>query len=96
MYGTVAHAKVKPGRLDDLVAVLDEWTGGTQPDGSVAGYCYSLDRDPNEIVMVVVFRDKASYLANADAPETDGHYRRFRELLEADPEWNDGEIVQHS
>lgn len=96
MYGTVARVKVTEGRLEQLVALMDEWNRDHKPDGAEAGYLYSLDKDPNEVIMVVVFRDKATYLANADAPETDTWYRRFRELLAADPEWNDGEIVHHS
>jgi len=30
---------------------------------------------------------------NADSPEQNTRYLEFRDLLEADPEWHDGEIV---
>jgi len=96
MYGTVARAKVKAGRLDDVVALMNEWERDHKAEGAVANYLYSLDVDATMIVMAVVFRDKASYVANADDPETDTWYRRFRELLEDDPEWSDGEIVYGS
>ena len=35
----------------------------------------------------------ANNVANADSPAQDARYRQFRALLEADPEWHDGEIV---
>jgi hypothetical protein len=31
-------------------------------------------------------------LANADDPVQDADYREYRALMEADPEWHDGEI----
>ena len=98
MYGTVARMKVKPGRLDDLKELFDEWGRERQPriEGAVSGYLYKLDGDPNGAVMVAVFRDKDSYVANADDPEQDKFFRRIRDCLEADPEWNDGEIIASS
>jgi heme-degrading monooxygenase HmoA len=61
------------------------------------GMCvYQLDRDSNEYVLVVAFKDKESYHANAGSAEQDRRYRQMRELLESDPEWMDGEIVWHS
>ena len=38
------------------------------------------------------FQDRGTYDANADDPAMDAQYREYRELLEADPEWHDGEI----
>lgn len=95
MYGTVAHLKVKPGELEDLLAVGSEWDRehGKVP-GAVATYMYKLDADPNRLMMAVVFESRESYLRNADDPATDKWFRRFREHLAEDPEWNDGEIVQ--
>ncbi len=98
MYGTIARVKVKQGRMDDLVAIMDEWDREFKPkvDGAMGGYMFKLDKDPSEAMMVAVFRDKASYTANADNPEQDKWYQRMRECLDADPEWSDGEIVQAS
>ncbi len=42
---------------------------------------------------MAVFSDKASYAANASDPEQDVWYGKFRDLLEADPEWEDGEYL---
>ncbi|MGH2830845.1 MAG: hypothetical protein ACRDJM_10220, partial [Actinomycetota bacterium] len=58
------------------------------------GYTYKLDSDPNTLILVAAFKDKASYQANANSPEQDKWYQRFREFMTVDPEWMDGEIIQ--
>lgn len=96
MYGTVAKIQVKPGRDVELLELFDEWDRDLKPKvkGAMGGYTYRLDEDPNTFIMTAVFKDKATYDANADSPEQDKWYQRMRECLVADPEWNDGEIVR--
>jgi hypothetical protein len=55
-----------------------------------------MDSDPNEIMLVVLFQDKESYLANANDPEMNKEYEAYRALLDADPVWNDGEVIHSS
>jgi quinol monooxygenase YgiN len=94
MYGTVARMRVKQGELEILQKTMEEWDQkGGKVDGAVATYVYQTDNDPNELIMTVLFRDKQSYLANADDPSTDEWFQRMRAHLEADPEWNDGEVI---
>lgn len=95
MYGTVARVRVKPGQEKALLALMDEWWRARRPKvkGAITGYLYKLDKNPNEMIMAVVFQDKKTYHDNANDPEQDKWYRRFRELLQADPIWEDGEIV---
>ena len=94
MYGTVARMKVKPGELEQLQKALSDW-GDQDPKavGAIATHVYQLDADQNELIMAVLFRDRDSYFANADDPKTDEWFQRVRAHLEADPEWNDGEII---
>jgi len=93
MYGTVGRMKVTPGRMDELVAITEQGRErGSQIKGFIAGYLVKLDNDPNGAIMVAVFEDKTTYLANADDPEQDKDFRRLRDCLDADPEWNDGQI----
>jgi quinol monooxygenase YgiN len=92
MYGTIARIQVKPGMETRLKDMEQEYT--TAPmDGYVATYIYRMDANPSEHYMAVVFENKEAYQANAASPEQAARYSRFRELLSADPEWNDGEIV---
>jgi heme-degrading monooxygenase HmoA len=61
--------------------------------GFVFDYVYRLDSGSNEYILVVAFESREAYRANADRPEQHQFYLQFRALLEADPEWLDGEIV---
>lgn len=98
MYGTVARMRVKAGQEKGIIELFNQWDRELRPkvEGAVAGYIYKLDRDPHEMVMVAVFRDRQAYERNAQSQDQDAWYRRFRELLEADPEWQDGEIIAAS
>jgi quinol monooxygenase YgiN len=95
MYGTIARIQLKPGMEARFKELEQEYT--TAPvAGFVATYVYRMDADPNEYYMAVVFESKEAYQANAASPEQDARYRKFRELLSADPQWHDGEIVSIS
>jgi quinol monooxygenase YgiN len=82
---------VKPGKLDELITTF----AGEQReiDGSIAFYVYKVDEKENELIMAVVFRDKDSYMKNADDPAQDDMYRKLVALLEGPPTWEDGEII---
>ena len=92
MYGTVARMKVKPGMLDKLRELTMSEDQMRVP-GLITTYVYQMDADPNELIMAVVFADKAAYVKNADSPEQNARYEEFVALLQGPPEWNDGEIV---
>lgn len=95
MYGTVARMKVKPGSEKAFVSLMEEWRSSRKAKvkGAVATYTYRLDKEPSTLVMAVVFKDKKSYVDNAQDPEQDKWYRKMRALLQVDPVWDDGEIV---
>ncbi len=91
MYGTIFRLQPQPGREADVVALTEEWAQnrGPQADGARAVYLLRSERRPGELIGVAVFADRATYQANAAAPEQDAWYRRLREALEADPVWED-------
>jgi quinol monooxygenase YgiN len=91
VFGTVGRMKVKPGKLDELVALMNE--DPREVDGSVGYFLYRLEGKEDELILAVVFRDKESYFANADDPAQDESYRKMVALLEGPPTWEDGEIV---
>lgn len=95
MYGSIARLKPKPGQESAVVELMREWAQGrgAKVGGFESSLVYRPDDRPEELVMVVAFADKASYDANADDPEQDKWYQRFREALQEDPAWEDGEIV---
>jgi hypothetical protein len=92
MYGTVARYRLKPGMEDRLLAFEREIREAKLP-GLVAEFTYRLDSDPLVYIEAIVFESKEAYHALASSPEQDARYRRLLELMEGEPEWNDGEIV---
>ena len=92
MYGTVARFRLKPGGEAQFKAIMDEFDQNP-PQGFIREYLYRLDADSNAYLMVAVFQDRQTYTANASSQWMDALYRRFRALMEGDPEWNDGEII---
>ena len=95
MYGTIFRMKVKPGQEEAVVSLMQEWEKERKPKvgGAVGGYVMKPDNKQGLLIGVAVFKDKASYMANADDPDQDRWFRKIRDLLEADPEWEDGEYV---
>jgi hypothetical protein len=92
MYGTVARFRVKAGMESQLQQEMKSYEN-LNVDGMVSSTVYRLDAGSNQYMMAVVFRDRDSYMKNADSPEQGQRYERFRALLESDPEWNDGEVI---
>ncbi len=92
MFGTIARLRLKPGAEKKLMEISDSESALKIP-GYLAQYVYRTDNDPHEFYLVVMFESREAYFANADSPEQDARYREFRDLLESDPEWHDGEIV---
>jgi len=93
MYGTVARMRLKPGMEAKFKEDMAQYERIKIP-GFVSTMVYRMDKDPNEIYIAVAFKDKDSYVANAEDPKQDERYKRMRALLAADPEWHEGEIIQ--
>lgn len=93
MFGSAFLVKPKPGQKDKLLALFSEDMQGSQPKGFVCSY--TLEKANGDIWVLAVFDDEKTYRDNASSPEQDKNYRRMRELLQADPEWNDGTITEY-
>lgn len=95
MYGTIFRVKVKEGKEGQLVDAFEKWDRERKPKviGAIKSLMLKSEKVPGEFLGIVVFKDKDSYKANANDPEQDKWYRQFRELLQSDPEWNDGEYI---
>ena len=92
MYGTIARMKVKKENLEALQAWAKE-AETRQVPGFRAAHVLIPDHWNDEVIVAVMFEDKGSYDKNADAPEQHESYLKMRALLEADPEWTDGEWI---
>ena len=91
MYGTIMRAKVKAGRRAEYEELMRQIVPSAEAYGHGL-HSYEVaweDRNPDRIVMIIHFKDRESYLANANRPETDNDYRRQLEYLDGEPEWID-------
>jgi quinol monooxygenase YgiN len=91
-YGTIFRMRVKPGAEQQVLRLMEEWERDRKPKirGALGSYLFRPDNRSGELIGVAVFRDQQSYRANGNDPEQDAWYRRLREQLQADPEWEDG------
>ena len=91
MYGTVAKMKLKPGAEEKIMQVMD--LSQSDREGHVATYVFKADADPNVHFVATIFESKNAYKKFADSPEQDKRFNQMRELLAAEPEWHDGEVI---
>jgi hypothetical protein len=61
-------------------------------EGQRATYVVVPDHWRDEVWLLAVFDDKATYDKNAASPEQHQEYLKYRALLDAEPEWIDGKI----
>jgi len=90
MYGTVAKTHVKPENREQLREVSARWDATVIP-GYVSSHVL-WENDGDVGWLFVIFEDRESYDRNADDPAQHERYMEWRGLMEADPEWHDGEI----
>jgi quinol monooxygenase YgiN len=95
MYGTIYRIKVKPGKLEQVLEHLKNWERNQLPKatGVIASYHLQLDNHPDELLNVAIFDSEENYRKNAQVPGQAEWYRGLRELLESEPEWNDGRYI---
>ena len=92
MYGTIARMQFKPGAESRMNEIMREYETVEIP-GSVSTHVYRMDENPNEFYMVVMFQDRESYRRNAEDPAQNQRYLRMLDMLVAEPDWHDGEVV---
>ena len=94
MYGTMFHMRPRPGHEQAILDGWDAWDRDRRPkvEGAIANYLFRLAS--GELAGVAVFSSRETYLKNASDPDQDRWYRQLRDNLEADPVWEDGEILR--
>lgn len=91
MYGSIMRARVKPGRRAELERLFKEIGPHHQEHGLISAELAWEERNPDRVLVLIHFRDRESYLCNADRPQTNEDFRRQLELLDGEPEWIDVE-----
>ena len=89
MFGTIMRARAKPGQREALVQFMAGYEQRRRPDGFESVQVAWGDQDPDQVITVVRFRDRESYMANATDPDQDREYRAMLEYLQGEPEWVD-------
>jgi quinol monooxygenase YgiN len=89
MFGTIMRARLKPGRRDEFESLFRESMRTVPADDWVSLETAFEDKDPDRVVLIVRFRDRDSYLRNADDPQTNADYQKMVELFDGPPEWID-------
>jgi hypothetical protein len=95
MFGTIGHARLKPGarpQLDDLMA---EWNRTIRPTipGAFINLIGNVAGKPDEIVFVALAQDEATYRNLANMPEQDAWFRRLAANVDGEVRWEDVEMV---
>jgi len=91
MFGTIMRVRIKPDRRDEYIKLM-QGIGQDSDLGDNGMHSVQAaweDKDPNRLVMVVHFKDRASYMANAERPETNEMYRKQLDFFDGEPEWID-------
>ena len=95
MFATVYKLRLKPGREAEMQALSEAWNRERAPQvkGFVSSYTVRSEKVEREFLGVTVFDSEENFRRNANDPAQHEWYLKMREYLEADPEWNDGEVV---
>jgi len=91
MYGTCAKMPVKPENRPQLMQLMDSQDYPAVP-GFMGSYVLA-ENEGDDCWVLAIFSDREAYERNADDPAQHERYLAYRDLLEAEPEWHDGEIL---
>lgn len=88
--------KVKPGKLDDLKSVMTNAAeeARIKKSGWKMTIIGSRKDSPNETWGMVTWDTSENYYKNAESPDQDKDYQKMRQLMDADPEWFDCDLIE--
>lgn len=92
MYGTIARVRVKPGMLEAFEA-WQEANEVKRPEGPGAMLVFQLDRNPDELMVVIASESEAAYREFSERPGMHERYLDMLQFLDGEPEWYDGAII---
>jgi len=91
MYGTIAKLKLKEGKLKDLKKHMDVELRDIPGIEDI--YVFRMDEDASDMYMVVVFSNQDAYIKYAESEKSNRQFLKLMKLLEAEPEWHDGDLI---
>ncbi len=91
MFGTIAHATLKPGQEGKLDELMEDWRRDILPKipGAFVQLTGHVAGNPDQVVFVALAQDEATYRALAAMPEQHAFYLRFNEVFTGEPAWED-------
>jgi hypothetical protein len=95
MFGSIYTMKPLPGQEANIAAHFRRWERERRPSvgGAVSGYLFRPKTALGQLIGVAVFDSEGNYRKNADDPAQGEWFSELRSMLEADPEWSDGDIL---
>ena len=95
MFGSIYRMKPRPGQEANIAAHFRRWERERRPavGGAGSGYLFRPKAAPEELIGVAVFDSEDSYRTNAGDPVQGKWYQELREMLQSDPDWNDGDVL---
>jgi hypothetical protein len=95
MYGTTARMRLVPGSEAIFRAHLDALQAYPVEGWICTTYSHS-DADPRDVWLSVVYESEELYREAAKSMNQHALWTRLRSILEADPDWHDGEVLYHA
>ena len=94
MFGTIAHATLRPGKRQRLDELMEEWKRDVRPKipGAFVELMGNAAGQPDQIVFLALAQDEETYRNLANMPEQHQFYLKFDEVFEAMPTWEDVEM----
>ena len=92
MYGTIMRLQVQPGQMEALMAWGSSGEGNSIP-GYLKEYLFEMESDANDLYLVLIFTDKASYDAYIQSARRQLRMAEMRTMLAADPVYHDGPLI---
>jgi hypothetical protein len=91
MFGTIGHARLRPGSEAKLRALMDDWKANIRPKipGGFLNTAGFKAGSSDEMVFVALAQDEATYRGLADLPEQDAWFHKLSELLDGEVTWED-------
>jgi hypothetical protein len=89
MFGMIARATLKPGKEQELQALLANWKATMRPSmpGKFLELVGNIAGQPNQVVFIALAEDAAAFEKMSASGEEHAFYGKFDAVFEAKPTW---------